>query len=339
VPDPNVLILTQPIDPTADLVIRRLYDRGVNVVRFDTGWFPREATLVSRYSNSLADIPITINLDSGRSIELDKVTSIWSRRPTGFTMHEEMDSDATSFARAETIQAMGGIFRIPGCQWVNHPDKDLVASYKPYQLALAARIGLKIPDTLITTDPSAAKLFIEAHARHGAIYKTLSTPSVRSEIYKPAVIFTSRISDANLEFLETVRYAPCLIQEYVQKSFEVRLTIINRTVFAVALNAPDEPESYPTGTYPGTTDWRAVQKGGVEHSVIQLPEKIESLCLELLDQLGLVFGAIDLIVTPEQEYVFVEVNPSGQWAWLEKETGLPMIDTLVDCLANPSPSK
>lgn len=335
-PDPTVLILTQPIDPTADLVIKRLYDRGVNVVRFDTGWFPRDATLVSRYSSSSADIPILIKLESGRSIELDKVTSIWSRRPTGFTFHDDLDSDASKFARAETTEAMGGIFRIPGCRWVNHPDKDLVASYKPYQLALAARIGLKIPDTLITTDPSAAKLFIEANARYGAIYKTLSSPNVKSELYKPSVIFTSKISDANLEFLETVRYAPCLIQEYVRKSFEVRLTVINRKAFAVALNAP---ESYPTGTHPGTTDWRAVQREGIEYSVLQLPEKIESLCVELLDQLGLVFGAIDLIVTPEQEYVFVEVNPSGQWAWLERETGLPMVDTLVDCLANPSPSK
>jgi glutathione synthase/RimK-type ligase-like ATP-grasp enzyme len=329
VPDPTVLILTQPIDMTADRVIKRMYDRGVSVVRFDTGWFPRDATVVTRYSNSSADIPIMIKLESGRSIELDKVTSIWSRRPTRFTMHEDLDSDASKFASAETTQAMGGIFRIPGCQWVNHPDKDLVASYKPYQLALAARIGLKIPDTLITTDRSAAKMFIEAHARHGAIYKTLSTPNVRSELYKSSVIFTSRISDADLEFIDTVRYAPCLIQEYVQKSFEVRLTIINRKAFAVALNVQ---ESYPSGT----TDWRAVQQEGIEYSVHQLPEKIESLCLELLDQLGLVFGAIDLIVTPEQEYIFVEVNPSGQWAWLESAVGLPMTDTLIDCLINPS---
>jgi glutathione synthase/RimK-type ligase-like ATP-grasp enzyme len=330
-PDPTVLILTQPIDFTADYVIKRMHDRGVNVVRFDTGWFPRDATLVTRYSNSSADIPITLKLESGRSVELDKVTSIWSRRPTRFTMHDDLDSDASKFARAETTHAMAGVFRIPGCQWVNHPDKDLVASYKPYQLALAARIGLKIPDTLITTDPSAAKMFIESHARHGAIYKTLSTPNVRSELYKPSVIFTSKISDADLDSIKTVRYAPCLIQECIQKSFEVRLTIINRKAFAVALDVPD---SYP----PGVTDWRAV-RDGISYRVLQLPEKIESLCLELLDRLGLVFGAIDLIVTPQQEYVFVEVNPAGQWAWLEDATGLPMVDTLVDCLVNPSPRK
>ena len=327
-PDPTVLILTQQIDFTADHVIKRMYDRGVNVVRFDTGWFPRDATLVTRYSNSSADIPIMLKIENGRSIELDKVTSIWSRRPTRFTMHDDLDSDASKFAYAETTQAMAGVFRIPGCQWVNHPDKDLVASYKPYQLALAARLGFKIPDTLITTDPSAAKMFIESHARHGVIYKTLSTPNVRSKPYRHAVIFTSTISDADLEFMETVRYAPCLIQEYIQKSFEVRLTIINRKTFAVALDVPD---SYP----PGVTDWRAVQQG-ISYSVLQLPEKIESLCLELLDQLGLVFGAIDLIVTPDQEYVFMEVNPAGQWGWLEDATGLPMADTLVDCLVNPS---
>lgn len=80
-------------------------------------------------------------------------------------------------------------------------------------------------------------------------------------------------------------------------------------------------------------DYRHV---GVEIDYLphKLPKKIEDLCLRLVSELGLVYGAIDLILTPSDEYVFLEINPNGQWYWVEQLTKLPMLATLVDLLMN-----
>jgi len=59
--------------------------------------------------------------------------------------------------------------------------------------------------------------------------------------------------------------------------------------------------------------------------------------VELVARLGLRFGAIDIIVTPDDRYVFLEINPNGQWLWIEEETGLPIRDAICTELMNPSP--
>jgi hypothetical protein len=47
---------------------------------------------------------------------------------------------------------------------------------------------------------------------------------------------------------------------------------------------------------------------------------------------GLVFGAFDFTLSASGEWTFIECNPSGQWAWLEPPTGLPMTTALADLL-------
>jgi glutathione synthase/RimK-type ligase-like ATP-grasp enzyme len=65
-----------------------------------------------------------------------------------------------------------------------------------------------------------------------------------------------------------------------------------------------------------------------------LPERVESFCRLIVHSYGLRFGAIDLIVTPDKDYVFLELNPNGQWAWIEQRTGLPLASALVDELTS-----
>ena len=68
------------------------------------------------------------------------------------------------------------------------------------------------------------------------------------------------------------------------------------------------------------------------YTAYRLPAKIERLCVRLVRALGLCFGALDLILTPQGEYVFLEVNPNGQWAWIEDFTGLPISDAIAELL-------
>ena len=317
----TVLIVTQPFDFAVDHVLLALEERGVDVVRFDTAWFPCETSLTATFGSDTPDHVAKITSNIGKSFDLTQVASIWYRRPRDFAFDEELDPDARKFARGEALQGLGGVFRSVDCLWVNHPEKEVSATYKPFQLARAAKLGLSVPRTLVTNEPQAAREFVQQN-RGSTIYKTLCLPEVTSDTYSYTALFTSRISKVDLEAIDTVRFTPCLLQEFVPKAFEVRAVVINGEMFAVGLHAPD----------PDITDWRPVNEE-LKYSVHQLPAEVEERLLRLVRELGLVTAAIDLVVTPEGDHVFLELNPSGQWAWLETETGLPMTDALVRCLA------
>lgn len=320
-PRDTVLVLTQPHDFTADYVIVRLQERGVDVVRFDTGWFPRQSSLTAALDNNGAGMVATMTSAIGKSIDFTRVASIWHRRPRNFEFHDDLDPDAVAFARGEAMRGLGGVLRSVDCLWMNHPEKDISASFKPSQLASAAQLGLVIPNTLITNDPHEAKAFLSERP-DSTIYKTLSVPHVTSDHYMSTALFTSRITPADLTAIDTVRYTPCLLQEFVRKAFEVRVTIIGDRLFAVSIHAPQ----------PEVADWRSVM-ASLAYSDYHLPDAIAERTLSLVRKLGLMFAAIDFAVTPSGEHVFLELNPGGQWAWLEDKTGLPIADAIADCLA------
>jgi ATP-grasp ribosomal peptide maturase len=316
----SVLILTQPFDFTADPVIEKLYERDIDVVRFDPGWFPRAASLVARlgYAGQQQSVRVVSNMS--KTLDLSRIASIWYRRPTDFSFDKGLDPDAVKFARDEALHALGGVLRGTDCIWINHPEKLVSASYKPYQLMIAERQGWRIPRTMITNDPASAREFIESNA-NASIYKTLCSPNVDSDTYDTSSVYTSLISAADLDAIDAVRFTPCLLQEYIEKDFEVRVTVMGLRIFAVALHTPGEQ-----------VDWRPASDD-IRYSVHSLPDKVADHCVEITRQLGLTFAAIDLAVTKDGHYVFLEVNPNGQWMWLEFETGLPMTAALIDCLA------
>lgn len=59
---------------------------------------------------------------------------------------------------------------------------------------------------------------------------------------------------------------------------------------------------------------------------------MESQCFTLLDELGLVFGCFDFVVTPSEDHVFLEVNEMGQFLFLERYCGLPLLDAFSEFL-------
>ena len=73
----------------------------------------------------------------------------------------------------------------------------------------------------------------------------------------------------------------------------------------------------------------------MKHEPFNLPNIITKHILTLMKTWKLKFAAIDMIVTPSGEYVFLEVNPNGQWGWIETLTGMPITDSLVELLLNP----
>src|SRR5581483_5197347 len=117
--------------------------------------------------------------------------------------------------------------------------------------------------------------------------------------------------------------APTIFQPYIEKAFELRCVIIGERILAAKIDSQ--------ATEATRTDWRA---GEAEHEIFALPEKVKASIRRLMASFGLNFASLDMIVTPEGEFVFLELNPNGQWLWLELELGLPLVPSTADLLTS-----
>ncbi len=316
----TVLVLTQQLDFHADIVIAELNRRSIPVVRFDTADFPLRATLIAySQAGSWNGAIVTAH----RTIAFDQIASIWYRRPTPFELDPTLSPSGQQFASAEARMALGGLLRSVDCLWVNHPEKMVSADYKPYQLKMAGECGLEIPASLITNDPEAVLDFFE-RCKGEMIYKTMSGGMIVAESGEVVSVYTSRVTQEDLrDEGSRVPYTACLFQKLVPKKVELRITVVGEHVFPAEISYT-HPER-------AAVDWRTAYQD-LQYGIHELPTGIHRKCLELVHKLGLSFAAIDIFVTPDDRYVFLEVNPNGQWQWIERATGFPICETLVDLL-------
>jgi glutathione synthase/RimK-type ligase-like ATP-grasp enzyme len=136
------------------------------------------------------------------------------------------------------------------------------------------------------------------------------------------VLFTARLDPLEPMDRTAVSLAPVIYQREVRKAYDVRATVIGDRVFAAAIHSQD---------HGGTeVDWRSGTRLDLRHEAIELPAAIARKCLALTKQLDLRYGAIDLVADKDGRFWFLEINPNGQWAWIERRTGLPLATAIVD---------
>ena len=164
--------------------------------------------------------------------------------------------------------------------------------------------------TIVTSDPAQAVVFSAEVDQ--VVHKRLSG------VVGPGDPFTHLVEPGDLDVSDTAH----LFQEWVGKDHEVRVTIVDGVVFAVRIDAR---------TPAGLVDWRADHER-LTYSVIVLPPPIESALHALMRRLRLRFAAVDFVVTPAGDWVFLELNANGQWLWLEQHTGLPIAATVAAAL-------
>lgn len=312
-----VLVLTRPNDGTASGVEAELKRRGITVVRGDVGDFPMDAKIVA----SIVDHVEWRGLlcVSGKFVPLADIRAIYYRRPTGFRLPDHLSPEQQRFAKAEARRGLGGLLLTLPVRWVSHPSRVADAEFKPLQLQLAASCGLRVPRTLLTNDVAQARAFADQLAGP-MIYKPLSAPSLRigDELKFVYATEVDRTSLNEGDIASTVH----LFQERVPKKHDLRLTVIGTKFFAVAIHASsDEARS----------DWRS-DYGALSYEPVEVPDDIRFSITELLKQLDLPFGAFDFTITPTGNWVFLEVNPNGQWGWIEERTSLPMTSAMADLL-------
>jgi MvdC family ATP-grasp ribosomal peptide maturase len=316
-----VLLLTHSGDfYTVDLVAQALARRGVRPFRFNTDLFPSRVKLSSRAGDERG---AQLFREAGEEIFADEVRAVWARKLWSPRMGDDLDERFRSMCVSESAAALEGFLdSLHDARWVNDLDRQRDAENKQRQLRLAARAGLRVPRTLVTNDPDAARQFFAETG--GQMVAKLLRPIEISMDAASSFVYTNRVREEDLAGAEALRHSPMVFQELIPKAFELRVACVAGRFFAGALDA--------TGTSRGHTDWRRAAPEECRWQKAELPAEVESALQTLMSDLGLVFGAVDLICTPAGEHAFLEVNPGGEWGMLERDLDLPISEAIAEAL-------
>jgi len=325
----TVLIITHSGDnESVEFVARALAERGGRAVRLDTDRFPSEVRLAARYGGGER---VTFGA-GGYEFELNEVGAIWHRRlSVAARVPREMDAQLRAASVGESRAALLGVLAGLTAFRVDPEASIRRAEQKPVQLRVARELGLEIPRTLVTNDPAAVRDFYAA-CDGRLVTKMLSSFAVYDREGRESVVFTNPVGPEDLEDLTGLSLCPMTFQERIGKQLELRATVVGRRVFTASIDSQASARA--------AHDWR---RDGVrlvdEWRPYTLPPEVEGRLLTLMDYFGLNYGAADFILTPDGRHVFLELNPSGEFFWLEHGPGLPISGALADVLLGLAPRR
>jgi MvdC family ATP-grasp ribosomal peptide maturase len=316
-----VLLLTHSADfYTIELVAEALAQRGARPFRLNTDRFPTSVKLSARMGDDRASHVIT---DAGAQISTEEIRAVWARKLWTPKMDADLDERYREMCVRESVAALEGFLdALHDARWVNDIQRERAAENKQRQLRIAAQAGLRVPRTLVTNDPAEARQFFAAN--EGRMVAKLLRPLTVSMDAPPLFVYTSQVQEEDLADAGTLRHSPMVFQELIPKARELRIAWVAGETFTGALDA--------SGTSRGQTDWRLATPEECQWQTAELPVEVSRSLQTLMSELGLVFGAIDLIYTPAGEHVFLEVNPSGEWGMLERDLGLPIANAIANAL-------
>lgn len=312
-----LLIVTSLSDFTADYVICGLRDEGVPYFRLNTEDLG-SAAYEFRAEADGCKRRLTVD---NRALDIDEVQAVWFRRQPMPLPRRDIPAAEQAFARGELLHLVEGLMPLPGVRWIDYPTNVRRAERKLQQLAVANEIGLRIPHTLVTTDVVALRTFVDSQP-NGAVCK----PIFRGLhlIDDGAEAAYTRIIDRHDLPGGDGPVFPTLLQALVPKGADIRLTIIGSTVYPVRITSAS-----------GEVDWR-VPGAEPQYEIASLPEALIERCQLLLTRFGLSVGALDFAESPTGELYFLEINPVGEWAWLDRALHLGMRERLIRHLLRPA---
>ncbi len=315
-----ILIITSRDDLTADYVVLELRRRGLAFHRLNTDDLASTCTLSwSPMAKALGSIAT----EGKAGLNLESVVSVWYRRPVSPQV-EVQSNDDQRYIGNEWKAVLENLWAsLQDVLWVSRPDRIREASNKVPQLQLARKIGFRVPATIISNDAASLRAFCSTYDDN-VVGKVLhsQTPAATAGSY---LVYTTRI--ARQDLVPQMMGAPLLLQEYINKAHEIRATVVGDQVFSVAIDSQSDPDA--------RVDWRHATLR-LRHEQVELPTSVNAKLVAIILEYGLAFGAFDLIQTPEGEIVFLELNPNGQWAWLQQLTDIPIREALIDLLAQNS---
>ncbi|MEY9996795.1 ATP-grasp ribosomal peptide maturase [Streptomyces sp. V4I8] len=308
----TVLIVTNEEDVTADMVVVHLNASAVPVVRLDPADLTDGVALSGEYVHGAFRGHLS---SAGRLVSVTGLRSIWMRRPGAAAARAATPS---AWLTEEAGQALYGILRGCDVRWMNHPDAARRARYKPWQLRLAQRCGLPVPATLITSFPQAAREFAARYP--DLVVKPVSGTHPQDP---PRAVPTSRVSpDADFS---AVAFGPTLLQRRVAKRADIRLTVVGERLLAADKVTGAEAE----------VDVRFAASDAPWHPVEVAPRVAEAV-LAYMREAELAYGAFDFVEDADGTWWFLECNQSGQFGFIEVDTGQPISLSIAEWLARPA---
>lgn len=316
----TILILSHPMDIHAVAVAEGLRRKEASVSLWHTADFP----VLSGESVGIRQQGVQIKVSGPEiSIKEDEIGAVWHRRPWTQPAKDILHPADRLFARQNCEAFRRSLFHLlaPGAFWVNPPTASDLSSQKIIQQYVAVQCGLSMPDTLYSNDPDEIRCFIAAQGGQ-VIFKILTGAPWRDDRTR-WVSYSTPITTGQLVDDDILRQTPSIYQAIVPKEYELRVTFMGRQSFTARILSQETQE--------GKLDWRrAYSELAMEPA--EIPEEIREHCLLLMERLGIVFGCFDFIVTPDGQYVFLEVNEMGQFLFVEEYTGLPLLDAFCDFL-------
>lgn len=302
------VVLGTKIDPQISSVVNIMRGKGANVYIFDHNEDRSVDLLVDKDGN------YDLKYDG---IRLPKDIVIWDRQklrlgmsvaPHGQSQDEKRIAD---LRRKEWRSLYFTISRIYAGNVFNEVLPRTVMT-KPFQQIFACQSGFKCPETIVSNSKASFLKFIDQEKN--IILKSLSGEVVlpkEGEIDIPYGTSTMAVTREDIERADDSQFFLCphLMQQHIEKDYELRVVIINDRILAFKIDSQIH-EYY-------AIDWRR-GNATLDFIPIQLPEEIEVRLLKFMRKIGLFSGSIDLIVDTTGEYWFLECNQDGQWYWLEK---------------------
>ena len=318
-----LLIVTNKSDLACDFLVLRVKERGIDFVRLNTEDYGAQYEFDLAVSEGGPELALTFRNDT--QLTNANIRAVYFRQAVLPELDPEIAPQDLSFAMRETREHFRSLWRtIEERKWLNHPRNLWLASNKVEQLSVAVRQGFSVPDTIVTRSSHKIRDFFTVHNGQ-VICKAVKNGFVNHKD-GATVALTQRIGEEFLSRVQDYAPVPSIFQNEIRKVYDIRVVVIGPEVFATAIHSQEHEET--------EVDWRAwdLCDFSLRHEPIELPHAVARACLSITAHYNLAYSAIDLVLGQDGTYYFLEMNPNGQWAWIEHKTGYPIRDKLIDFL-------
>ncbi len=324
----RILIITNSRDLHADIVVSNLIAKGSNPFRINLNEFPVNFKLNMEFFHR-EWVGLLTHIPSNDSLSINEIGAVWLRKKADFGyISDDLSQQEKAFATGETEHTLFSLLFSLNCFWMSHPTAIRGALWKGEQLLRATKFGFSVPATLIANHAAPVKQF-KNKIDGEMIFKAMSSSQLAGEMVDDkhritGGLPTTIITDKHMEYLDAVNELPCCFQAYIPKEYELRVTVIGDKIFAAKIHSQDDERT--------KTDFRDFS-AEINYEATELPCEIKRRCLDFVHSYQLNFSALDIIVTTDGDYVFLENNPVGQYLFVEQLIPqLKMMDATTDCL-------
>lgn len=324
-----ILYITHSQDTyTVDIFKEYLGHRHIPCFRLDTDHLATGYRF--SYSDEKGQHPkMILTSAGGETLDLSQVKAVWYRKIWHLDTPAELDEDFLAIYRQEynTVWQLL-VDELKDRPWINDfHQAQYVIDRKMYQLQKARAAGLVVPDTLFTSDEQAVRDFYHRH--NGQVIMKLHGGLQRNMHGRGAFFPATFLQETDLAGLQSLIYCPMIFQQTISKAYELRVVYVAGRFFTGRIDTAVVASQYEDGSV--TTDWRT-HTGASQWQSYELPNGLKEKLHTLMQSLQLSFGAIDIIRQPDGEYVFLEVNPQGEWGMLQRDLHYPIAETIADTL-------